>query len=72
MLTLGLRAKNSSGTQRLFFDKEENDEFSFTLVGEYKGEPIQIDFESMTGEEIEDLICLVRARKPESKQGKHR
>lgn len=64
MLTIGLTAKNSNGVQRLFFDKSDEGEYYFTLTGEYKGQQIQIDFEELTGEDVEDLIYLIRARKP--------
>ena len=64
MLTIGLTAKNTNGAQRLFFDKSDEGGYYFTLVGEYKEQQIQIDFEELTGEDVEDLIYLIRARKP--------
>lgn len=53
-----LTAKNSSGEQALTLVKNEG-EFWFVLTGNYKGEPIQIDFDEMTREELEDLSVAI-------------
>lgn len=47
-MTFYLKAENSSGTQRLIVDPDHEDldgQAAITLVGEYEGEQIQIDFD---------------------------
>jgi hypothetical protein len=54
-------AKNSSGEQTLYLtSKEEEQEFWFTLCGEYEGNPIQIDFDTMTRAELENLSVALQ------------
>ena len=38
-------AKNSSGVQTMHLIKQEHSEYYFTLVGDYEGKRIQIDFD---------------------------
>lgn len=49
-----LEAKNSSGEQTLTMS-EHGGEYWFTLHGKYKGELIQIDFDTLSKAEIEDI-----------------
>jgi hypothetical protein len=49
-----LTAKNSNGEQELNCC-EHGGEFWFTLHGVYKGEHIQIDFDTLTKSEFEDI-----------------
>ena len=42
-LNFEMYARNSSGTQKLYLNMDSEEPF-FTLVGDYKGEDIQIDF----------------------------
>jgi len=61
MKTIEIKAKNSSGEQTLYIDKyidDENEEiYSFTLVGNYEGQDIQIDFDELTPDEFRDFIA---------------
>lgn len=53
-LDISLKAKNSSGEQRLHLS-EQDGQYWFTLCGEYEGSPIQIDFDEMTRAELEEM-----------------
>ena len=63
-LMFGLSARNSTGKQYLYFDGDDEG-FWMTLIGEYETKPIQIDFDTMSRESVEDLIKLLQARLPE-------
>ena len=60
-IALCLNAKNSSGIQRLIVDTDKK-ETNLTLIGEFKGEPIQIDFDPLTANEVRELILLLEYR----------
>ena len=60
-IALCLTAKNSSGIQRLVIDSS-NLETNLTLVGEFEGRPIQIDFDSLDAHEVRELISLLEHR----------
>lgn len=49
-----LKATNSSGKQMLHLT-EENGHYSFTLVGNFNGSNIQIDFDTMARSDLEDM-----------------
>jgi len=70
MLNLVLRAKNSSGLHYLFIDKEEENKILLCLTGTYKDKPIQIDFDALTIEDIQDLITLLKSRLPKKQEKK--
>ncbi len=56
-LGISLEAKNSSGEQTLYLSsQEEGCEvcYWFTLCGEYEGKSIQIDFNEMSREALEE------------------
>lgn len=53
-LGITLKAKNSSGEQTLHLSEEDGG-YWFTLCGEYRGSPIQIDFDEMARGELEEL-----------------
>lgn len=57
-IIFGLRAENSSGMQLLHFSLEDN-ELGLTLTGDYNKESIQIDFDSLNKQEVNDLIGLL-------------
>lgn len=59
-IMFGLTAKNSSGTQKLYFTKNECDGVSLTLTGVYNGQDIQIDFDDLDRDEINDIIYLLK------------
>jgi hypothetical protein len=40
-----LYARNSSGVQTMHLTKQEDNEYFFTLTGDYRGKDIQIDFD---------------------------
>lgn len=63
MISFALKAENSSGIQHLIIDyNEEEKDFSFTLCGNHKGEAIQIDFDPLTADEMDDLVSVIEAR----------
>lgn len=53
-IDITLKAKNSSGEQRLHLT-ESKGEYWFTLCGEFDRKPIQIDFDSMGKSELEEM-----------------
>jgi hypothetical protein len=61
-----LSARNSSGEQTLAMS-EHNGEFWFTLCGTYNGKPIQIDFDTLTKSEMEDIKAGIEILIQESK-----
>jgi hypothetical protein len=59
-IIFGLKAKNSSGEQSLHFSKGESGHgVDLTLVGVYRGEGVQIDFDALDDEDIDDLVLLL-------------
>jgi len=51
-----LTAANSTGYQELFLERnEDSDDYKFTLVGDYKDNHIQIDFDPMTAQDLKNL-----------------
>ena len=64
MLTFGLSAKNSESRLHLLFSREEgSEEIDPTIIGVHEGRDIQIDFDPLTDEEIDDLIHLLKRQK---------
>ena len=58
---LKLKARNSSGEQTLHLTSAKGEkEFWFTLCGEYRDNPIQIDFDIMTREDLENLSVAMQ------------
>lgn len=53
-LDIKLTAKNSSGEQELWLSKQGK-EYSFTLCGVYNGEEIQIDFDEMSKDKLDEI-----------------
>lgn len=53
---LKLKAKNSSGEQILSFDHYGADEYGFSLWGEYRGEEVQFDFDSISKDEAFEML----------------
>lgn len=53
-----LKAQNSSGEQTLSATKD-GDEIWFTIFGDYKGESIQIDFDSLTIKQLENIKTAI-------------
>ena len=53
-----LKAKNSSGEQTLWLQEDDGD-YYFTLVGKYNGENIQIDFDTLSREKIEEIHLAI-------------
>ena len=64
-----LKAKNSSGEQRLHLT-HDNGEFWFTLCGKYNGEHIQIDFETMTTSELRGVETQINLILEEASKAK--
>lgn len=56
-LAFGFTASNSSGKQSLIFTKDDQLDYVYpTLVGEYNGGDIQIDFDGLDKDDMKDLI----------------
>ncbi len=53
-----LKAKNRSGEQTLWLQEDDGD-YYFTLVGKYNGENIQIDFDTLSREKIEEIHLAI-------------
>jgi hypothetical protein len=53
-----LRAKGSNGNQQLHLTYSDG-EIYFTLTGDYKGSPIQIDFDETSIIELKDLRAMI-------------
>ena len=51
---INLKAKNSSGKQTLWLNKH-GDEYFFTLNGTYRGERMQIDFDEIDRNKLEEM-----------------
>jgi len=57
-LTFDLSADNSNGKTGLHLTRQDH-EYFFCLTGEYKGSPIQIDFDMMLKSELEELSIIL-------------
>ena len=57
-IDIALKAKNSSGEQKLHLT-EDCGEYSFTLLGDFNGDKIQIDFDCMRRSELEDMRAQI-------------
>jgi len=57
-----ITAKNSSQNMRLFVDKQKDEEITLTLTGEHDGKEIQIDFDSLSVIDANDLADFIKAR----------
>lgn len=64
-ITFGLSAENCSGNQYLHFQEGAGEGLNITLTGNYEGKDIQIDFDYLTPEEVNDLIFLLGRYKKE-------
>lgn len=66
-----LKAKNNNQEVQLYVDKDDlTDNFWFTLTGKYKGDNIQIDFDDISGEELEEFIDFMSMKLRKSKSAK--
>lgn len=63
-LSFALRARNSSGHQILFLDRQSDGTFQLTLCGTYEGKEIQVDFDELTKDDLDDLIRFLSSRLP--------
>jgi len=59
MISFVLHAKNSSGDAYLSIDKQADGTYGITLLGTLDGNDIQIDFDSLSEYEIEDLANFI-------------
>jgi len=57
-IDIKLRADNSSGCQELSLTNE-GDDYWFTLTGDYRDKPIQIDFDTLSLCELEDMKAAI-------------
>ncbi len=66
-LNIILKAKNSNGEHSLIFMRQDDwgEEYFPTLVGEYKGDAIQIDFDPLSLADLEELILSLELLKEE-------
>ena len=61
-LALGLLANNSNGVHILHMDCEEEG-LHLTLTGDYRGEDIQIDFDTLDKEDLDLFIKVLTSHK---------
>ena len=64
-----LNANNSNGSHNLhmvYQDEKPHGIFFFTLTGQYKGEDIQIDFDELTVDEMDELIIAMQLVREEA------
>lgn len=55
-----LKAENSSGEQFLYIQRDDKEDLIFlTLVGEYEGKDIQIDFDPIIDEHFADTLKIL-------------
>lgn len=54
-----LSANNSSGKQELHLTEDEPGEFGFTLVGVHNEKKIQIDFDTLDREQLNDMMTMI-------------
>jgi len=54
-----LKAKNSSGTQKLYFNFQDDIVWA-TLWGEYQGKNIQIDFDDISKKKIKKMRKVLK------------
>lgn len=59
-MIFGFTADNSSGKQALHFSQGKDGSLEITLVGKYGGDIIQIDFDALDAESVDDLIYLLQ------------
>ena len=63
-LSVNLKAENSSGTQELIFqyyNYDSGDKFFYaTLCGTHNHKPIQIDFDEMSKNEVDEMILTLQ------------
>lgn len=57
-IMFGIKASNSSGTQLLHFNKSDNG-LDLTLTGDLNGQNIQVDFDELDQEDLQDLISIL-------------
>ena len=61
-LEFSISAKNSSGVQRLIFDVDHECLYA-CLYGVYEGKDIQIDFDGMNIDEVNELIRYLELKR---------
>lgn len=54
-----LSANNSSGAQKLYLILDDDSQYFFTLVGNYENKDIQIDFDTMSKEELTEARDMI-------------
>ena len=54
-----LSASNSSGSQKLFLIMDDDGQYFFTLVGTYERKDIQIDFDTITKQELTEVRDMI-------------
>lgn len=69
MLGISLRATNSNEDLRLeiVYDQPNND-FSTVILGKYSGKDIQIDFNSLSLDDMQDLVDFIQLRLDRAKK----
>jgi hypothetical protein len=61
-LSFVLHAKNSSGHQMLDIERVPDGTYGFTLYGHLDGKSIQVDFDSLTQRDMDDLVAFISLR----------
>jgi hypothetical protein len=58
-LSYALKAKNSNGGTFLLVNKDYDNTISFTLLGNYEGKDIQVDFDELSISEAKNLVNYI-------------
>lgn len=65
MMALVLTSNQNSDSAwcNLIFTRQDDGEISPCLIGEIKGQNVQIDFDELNETDLEDFICYLQRRK---------
>ncbi|MGX5220300.1 hypothetical protein ACVTMO_16910 [Pseudomonas segetis] len=61
-LSFVIHANNSSGSQRLEIERYSDGTYQFTLAGMHDGQPLQIDFDTISQRDMDDLVTFISIR----------
>lgn len=63
MLSIMLIAKNSDEDLNMVLTPQDDGELSVTILGQHEGKDIQMDFNELETEDVDDLIWLLQRRR---------
>lgn len=61
-LSFVIHAKNSSGHQVLDIERMDDGAYGLTLYGQLDGKPLQVDFDTLTQRDMDDLVSFISIR----------